>query len=232
MNNHKSKILLVLLLCVVFFAFFYFDLSQYLNLEYVKDHRDKITSFYSSNPLFTFVGYFILYVVAIALSIPGALVLTVFSGFLFGLVKGTLLVSFASTLGATLIFLISRFLLREFFTQKFGTKLSQVISHLKKEGAFYLFSLRLIPIIPFFLINILMGLSPIKTRTFYIVSQISMLPMTIIYVNAGDQLAQIDNLKDLVSFKIILSLILVVFFSFFIKKIWAYISSRKSVKIS
>ena len=227
MKAKYYKWILAFLLALSLSFCFYFDISQYLQLEYVKNHQDKLTSLYTSYPFGVLSSYFFIYIIITALSIPGALVLTVFSGFLFGFVKGSLLVSFASTIGATMSFLISRFLLRDFFTYKFKDKLSQVSMHLEKEGAFYLFTLRLIPIIPFFIINIVMGLSAMKTRTFFFISQVGMLPMTFIYVNAGDQLAQINNLKDLISFKLILSFILVAFSSIIIKKIWTSISSRR-----
>ena len=227
MKAKYYKFILAFLLALSFFFFFYFNVSQYFQLEYVKSQQDKLMSLYSSYPVGILLSYFFIYIVVTALSIPGALILTVLSGFLFGFIKGALLVSFASTIGATMSFLISRFLLRDFFTRKFKNKLSHVSTHLEKEGAFYLFTLRLIPLIPFFIINIVMGLSAMKVRTFFFISQIGMLPMTFVYVNAGDQLAQINSLKDLLSFKLILSFALVAFSSVIITKIWTSISSQR-----
>lgn len=226
MKLNRSKIILIGSITFLFFVFFYFDLARYMSLEYVRSNKDLLNSFYESRPLLTFFGYFAIYVAAAALAFPGVVILTLFSGFLFGVFKGTLLVSFASTIGATCSFLITRFLFKEALSKKFGRRLKKINSHLESEGGFYLFSLRLVPAVPFFLLNILMGLSPMKTKNFYIISQIGMLPMTIVYVNAGDQISRIGNLRDIVSIESILSLILVVFFSFFIKKIWPRVSSK------
>jgi uncharacterized membrane protein YdjX (TVP38/TMEM64 family) len=154
---------------------------------------------YAARPLAVIFGYFLIYVAVTALSIPGAAIMTLAGGALFGVLAGTLIVSFASTIGATLAFLASRYLFRDWVQTRFGDRLSGVNEGVARDGAFYLFSLRLVPVFPFFAVNLLMGLTPIRTWTYYWVSQIGMLLGTIVYVNAGTQLASIQSLRDIAS---------------------------------
>lgn len=186
----KSKLLLFLLLAAAIAAFFIFDLKQYFTLDYFKSQRALIDAYVAAQPLLAGLIYFVLYVVVTGLSLPGAAIMTLAGGAVFGLLWGTVLVSFASTLGATLAFLTSRFLLRDWVQHKFGDKLKPINDGVAREGAFYLFALRLVPAFPFFVINLVMGLTAIKTWTFYWVSQLGMLAGTIVFVYAGTQLGE------------------------------------------
>lgn len=174
-------------------------LKDYLTLDAIKAQQTTFAGAYAENPVMVIGAFFLVYVASTAFSLPGAALLTLLGGALFGLVTGTVVASFASTIGATLAFLGSRFLLRDWVLAKFGDRLKAINDGVAKDGAFYLFSLRLIPVVPFFVINLAMGLTSIKTRTFYWVSQIGMLLGTLVYVNAGTQLAQIDSLSDIAS---------------------------------
>ena len=195
MKPFKLKIFIAIVVALGLALVVHYDLTGYLSLESLKENRHTLQELYLSNKLTFLLSYFAVYVISIALSIPGATVLTLAAGALFGLGMGFFVVSFASTIGATLAFLVSRFLFQDWVQQKFGDRLKSFNEGLKKEGPFYLFSLRLIPIFPFFMINLLMGLTALKTWTFYWVSQLGMLPGTLVYVNAGTQLAQIDSLS-------------------------------------
>lgn len=175
------------------------ELRSQLSLEGIKESRARWLSLYEQRPALFMAGYFAIYVLTTALSIPGATVLTLAGGFLFGFTRGLVLISFASTIGATLAFLISRFLLRDWVQGRFGDRIRTINQGVEKEGPSYLFALRLIPAFPFFLVNLVMGLTPIKTWTFYWVSQVGMLPGTLAYVNAGTQLGQLQSLKGIVS---------------------------------
>ncbi len=161
--------------------------------------------------------YFFAYVAITAFSIPGAAVVTLLAAALFGFWNSLVLVSFASTIGATLAFLSSRYLLRDWVQSKFGDKLSAINKGVERDGPFYLFSLRLIPVFPFFLINLLMGLTPISTLRFYLVSQLGMLPGTAVYLNAGTQLSQINSLSGIVSPVVLGSFALLGLFPFIAK---------------
>jgi pyruvate/2-oxoglutarate dehydrogenase complex dihydrolipoamide dehydrogenase (E3) component/uncharacterized membrane protein YdjX (TVP38/TMEM64 family) len=218
----KSKLLLVLVLIAAIAAFFYFDLGRYLNLEYFKSQQAAINAHFVSRPVETAAIFFTVYVVAIALNLPGAAILTIVGGAVFGLLWGTIIVSFASSIGATLAFLGSRFLLRDWVQAKFGDRLKPINEGVAKEGAFYLFALRLVPVFPFFAINLLMGLTSIKTWTFYWVSQIGMLAGTIVYVYAGTQLGQFK-----ISFGLVAGLVLLGVFPIVAKKILESIKARK-----
>ncbi len=213
-----KKIVLIILIAMSVILFFVFDLGQYFNLEYLKSQRQAIEDFNQAQPLLTMLIYFIVYIFMAALSLPGAAILTLAGGAVFGLLKGTLLVSFASTIGATLAFLISRTLLRDFTQNRFGDFLTSFNEGINKDGAFYLFSLRLVPLFPFFVVNLVMGLTPLKTSTFYWVSQIGMLVGTIVYVNAGTQLAQIESLSGILTPELIGSFVLLGVFPLLAKK--------------
>ena len=194
-----KKIIIVLLVALAIFAFVFFDVGEMLTLENLKNQQQSMDARYQASPLMVILVYFLIYVAATALSIPGAAILTLAGGAIFGVVTGTIIVSFASTIGATLAFLGSRYLFRDWVQARFGDRLKALNEGMARDGAFYLFSLRLVPVFPFFLINLLMGLTPIKTRTYFWVSQLGMLLATIVYVNAGTQIARIDALSDIVS---------------------------------
>lgn len=226
----KKSYLKIVLLAVVFVLiglFYVFDLSNYLSFEYIKSQQQSFSEVYAQNPLLTVVGFCLIYILTTALSIPGATLLTLLAGALFGLGVGFLIVSFSSTIGATLSFLAARFILRDSVQDKFGDKLKVMNDGVKKEGAFYLFSLRLIPIFPFFIINLLMGLTPMKTLTYFIVSQIGMLPGTIVYVNAGTQLGQLESAKGILSPEVLGSFVLLGLLPIVLKKSLAFIKSKK-----
>ena len=190
---------LLLLIAALVAAFFAFDLQQYLTLETLQGKRDEFIALKEQSPWLVTGIAFIGYVLVAALSLPGALVMTLAMGALFGLLWGTLLVSFASSIGATLAFLVSRYLLRDAVQQRFGDKLKTINDGIARDGALYLFTLRMVPVFPFFLINLLLGLTAMRTRTFYWVSQLGMLAGTLVFVNAGTQLAQLKSLSGILS---------------------------------
>ncbi len=206
MNLKKAVLLLVVLGAVALFVAA--DLGRFLNLQALKEAQGQLEALRSQHPLGLAAAYFAVYVAATALSVPGATIITLAGGAVFGLWWGLLLVSFASTLGATLAFLASRFLLRDTVQARFGQRLAEIERGIERDGAFYLLSLRLIPVVPFFLINLLMGLTRMRAGTFYAVSQIGMLPGTLVYVNAGTQLAAIGSLRDVLSPALLGSLVL------------------------
>ena len=205
----SRRLLVAALLLGLIAAFFALDLDQYLRLEYFRSQQSALEEFRLANPLAAAAIFFAVYVAVTGLSVPGAAVLSLVVGAIFGLLWGTLIVSFASSLGATLAFLSSRFLFREAVRSRFGDRLRAIDSGFAREGAFYLFALRLAPVVPYVLVNLLMGLTPIRTRTFYWVGQIGMLPATIVYVNAGTQLATVKSLSGILSPALIGSLVLI-----------------------
>jgi len=215
----KAAVVGLIVLGVV--AFRFFDLGQYLSLEYLKTSQERFHALYQSHRLLVIAAYMGIYIVVTALSLPGAAVMTLAGGGLFGLAVGTVVVSFASTIGATLACAVSRFLLREWVQKKFGDKLATINAGVEKEGAFYLFSLRLVPIFPFFVINLVMGLTPMRLFTFFWVSQIGMLPGTIVFVNAGKELAQIDSLSGILSPGLLISFAVLGLFPLIGKKLLA-----------
>ncbi len=225
--NKNIKIMFLLALAALIGIVFYFDLTQYLNLQSIKEQRDQLTQSYIDHPLLTVAIYMGVYILSTALSLPGASLLTLLGGALFGVLFGTIIVSFASTIGATLAFLTSRFLLRDWVQEKFKTQLKKINDGIEKDGAFYLFSLRLIPAVPFFVINLVMGLTPMKTLTFFLVSQVGMLAGTVVYVNAGTQLAQIDSLKGILSLPLILSFCALGLFPLVAKKLMLVFKKNK-----
>ncbi len=194
-----ARLVLVAVVLALVAAFFVFDLGRFLSLDALKRNRDALEAWRQAHPAGALASYMAAYVAMAALSLPGAAVLTLAGGALFGVLVGTVAVSFASTIGATLAFLIARFVLRDAVRRRFGTRLRPIEEGVARDGAFYLFTLRLVPLFPFFLVNLLMALTPIATATFYGVSQVGMLPATIAYVYAGSQLATIDRLADVAS---------------------------------
>jgi pyruvate/2-oxoglutarate dehydrogenase complex dihydrolipoamide dehydrogenase (E3) component/uncharacterized membrane protein YdjX (TVP38/TMEM64 family) len=199
--------------------FFAFDLGRYLSLDALKSQQVAIESFRADRPWLAAAIYFVLYVTVTALSLPGAALMTLAGGAVFGLWWGTLIVSLASSLGATLALLASRFLLRDWVAGRFGERLAAIDAGIRREGAFYLFTLRLVPVFPFFVINLLFGLTAMKGRTFYWVSQLGMLAGTVVYVNAGTQLAQVESLAGIVSPGLLLSFALLGVFPLLAKKL-------------
>ena len=222
-----KKLAIVFIIVAAVISFFAFDLDSALTLENIKSNQAHLLELRDGAPVMASLVFFGLYVLVTALSLPGAAIMTLLGGALFGLLWGFLLISFASTIGATIAFLVSRYLLRESVQNRFGDKLEAINNGVEKEGAFYLFTLRLVPIFPFFIINILMGLTPIKTWTYYWVSQVGMLAGTIVYVNAGTQLAKIDGLGGILSAPLLLSFVLLGAFPLIAKKVTEGIKKRK-----
>ncbi|GMV59075.1 MAG: hypothetical protein AMXMBFR72_21750 [Betaproteobacteria bacterium] len=218
----KKKLALLAVIAAAIAAFFVFDLKQYLTLEFFQASRAKIDAYYAAHPLQTIAIYFAVYIAVTALSLPGAALMTLAGGAIFGLVVGTIVVSFASSIGATLAFLAARFLLRDWVQGRFGDRLKPLNEGIAKEGAFYLFALRLVPIFPFWLINLAMALTPIRARTFYWVSQLGMLAGTIVYVYAGTQLGQFR-----VSAGLIVAFVLLGIFPLIAKRTLAAVKSRR-----
>ncbi len=196
---NRSRIVLALVLVAAVVAFFAFDLGRFLTLDALKAQQAAIDGYYRANPLATAAIFFAAYVAVTGLSLPGAAIMTLAGGAVFGLLWGTVLVSFASSIGATIAFLASRFLFRDAVQSKFGAQLGAFDRGIERDGAFYLFTLRLVPVFPFFVINLLMGLTKLRTWTFYWVSQLGMLLGTLVYVNAGTQLARIESLRGILS---------------------------------
>ncbi len=223
-----KKAALVLILVGAIAAYFLFDLGQYLSLENFKARQAEIVAAKDATPLLYVAGFFLLYVAVTGLSIPGAAIMSLVAGALFGLVLGTIIVSFASTIGATLAFLSSRYLLRDWVQGKFGERLRAIDDGLAKDGAFYLFTLRLIPVFPFFVINLLMGLTRIRTWTFFWVSQLGMLAATVVFVNAGTQISQIESTSGLLSPALIGSFVALALFPWAAKGLIAFVNRRRA----
>ncbi len=222
-----SKIVLIILLIAAVALFFHYDLGQYLNLQYLKSQQQQINLWYQENPTMMIGGFFLIYVAVTGLSLPGAAVLTLVGGAIFGLVAGVVIISFASTIGATAAFLVSRYLLQDTVQQKFGGKLKAINKGIEKDGAFYLFALRLVPAFPFFIINLLMGLTPIRTWTFYWVSQIGMFAGTVVYVYAGTQLGEIESLSGILSPELIFAFTLLGVFPLLARRLLDFIKARR-----
>ncbi|MCB0363098.1 MAG: TVP38/TMEM64 family protein [Bdellovibrionales bacterium] len=231
MKKSTKRFLFIGFALLILGVFFGFNLDEYLSFTYVKSQQSEFQIYFAQNPFPTIATYFSIYVLVTALSLPGATVMTLVGGMLFGVLWGTLIVSFASTIGATLAFLASRFLFRDFVQKKFGNKLKAVNEGIQKEGKFYLFTLRLIPAFPFFVINMVMGLTSIKVLTYFVVSQIGMLPGTIVYVNAGTQLSKLENLSGIVSPSLLLSFALLGILPLTLKKAMAWVKKRRKSKI-
>ncbi len=200
---NKKKLLVAGIIIFLLVLFYLLDLGRFLTLDFLQGSLDRFHAFYAENRLLTLSIYFLIYVGVTALSLPGAAVMTLAGGAFFGLIVGVVVVSFASTIGATLAFLVARFLFRDTVQNRFADRLKAINEGVRKDGAFYLFTLRLVPVFPFFLINLVMALTPIRTWTYYWVSQVGMLAGTIVYVNAGTQLAAVESTGDLLSFRLI-----------------------------
>ena len=222
-----KKIIILAAIAALIAAYFVFDLGTYLTLDGIKQVSADVSGFYSDNPALVLGAFFAVYVAVTAASLPGAASMTLAAGALFGLVTGTILVSFASTMGATLAFLASRYVLRDTMESRFGDRLKGINEGLERDGAFYLFTVRMIPYIPFFVINLVFGLTRIKTLTFAVVSQVGMLLGTVVYVNAGTRLAEVNDPSDLLSPALLASFLLLALVPWIAKGIIGWIKARK-----
>lgn len=223
----RSRLILLSLIVLIFAAGVYFDLHEAITLENFKARQTDADAWVTANPFTAAFGYLLFYVVVTAVNIPGAAAMTLIAGALFGILQGTIIVSFASTIGATLAFLLSRYLLRDFVEQRFRALTMRINKGVEKDGAYYLFTLRLVPAFPFFAINMVMGLTRLNVITFYWVSQIGMLPATILYVNAGTQLGQTESLAGVLSPQIIGSFVLLGLFPLVARKVVDYYNASK-----
>ncbi len=196
MKLQSGKKLVVALLVVVAIVVGYFKFGAVLSLDYLAAQEETLRNYQQQQPVLTYVSAYLVYVTVTGLSIPGATVLTLLYAWFFGFLRGSILVSFASTAGATIAFLLSRYLFRGAIQDKFGDRLQQFNQALDKEGPFYLFTMRLIPAIPFFVINAVMGLTPMKASTFWWASQLGMLPATLVYVYAGSSVPTLGKLAE------------------------------------
>jgi pyruvate/2-oxoglutarate dehydrogenase complex dihydrolipoamide dehydrogenase (E3) component/uncharacterized membrane protein YdjX (TVP38/TMEM64 family) len=221
--NRKQWTLLAIVAALVA-AFFMLPVERYLSLDFLKAQHAALAAYFDQQPATTVAGFFLLYVAVTGLSLPGAAILTLAAGAVFW---GTVIVSFASTLGATVAFLVSRFMLRDMVQARFGEKLRAVNAGIDKDGPFYLFTLRLVPAFPFFVINLVMGLTPMRTWTFYWVSQLGMLAGTLVYINAGTQLAKIESLAGILSPALIASFTLLGVFPLVARKLVEAFKARR-----
>jgi len=222
-----KKITIVVAALFLVLIFFILDLNSYLSLHSLKASLGQFEAWRAASPVLVGLYFFLFYVAVAALSLPGAAVLTLAAGALFGLLWGTVIVSFASSIGATLAFLVSRYLFREAIQDRFGDRLSAINNGMAKDGVFYLFMLRLVPLFPFFIVNLLMGLTPIRTSSYYWVSQVGMLAGTLVYVNAGTQLAKISGLSSIVSPGLLISFTLLGIFPLLAKWFLHYLQRRR-----
>jgi uncharacterized membrane protein YdjX (TVP38/TMEM64 family) len=207
-------------------AFFAFDLGRFLTLDYAQASSARFAALYAGHAVAVVAGYFAVYVAVTALSLPGAAVLSLAGGALFGFWIGLVIISFASSIGATLACAISRFALRGWVARRFGDRLAAMDRGIEREGAFYLFTLRLIPAFPFFLVNLAMGLTPMRLATFYWVSQVGMLPGTVVFVNAGRELGRVTSLSGILSPSLLASFALLGLFPLAARRIVGYLRAR------
>jgi uncharacterized membrane protein YdjX (TVP38/TMEM64 family) len=224
-----QRLALVALVALLVGAYFLLDLGRYLDLGYLKSMHESAVTAAHAHPLQATLLFFVAYVAVTALSLPGATVMTLAAGAVFGLSWGLAMVSFASSLGATLAMLISRKLVGELVQRRFARQLQSVNRGLERDGGFYLFSLRMVPLFPFFVINVVMGLTPIRTWTFYWVSQVGMLSGTFVYVFAGTQLAGVDSVRDVLNPGLIVALSLVGLFPLAARKLLDWLRRARGV---
>jgi uncharacterized membrane protein YdjX (TVP38/TMEM64 family) len=226
-KNLAWKLLVVASVITAITVYHFFHLGDYLTLSYLKDSQHRFTVLYGEHRAAVIASYMLAYILVTSLSLPGAAIMTLAGGALFGFWTGIVVISFASTIGATLACAVSRFLLRDWIQTRFADTLATINGGIEREGAFYLFTLRLIPIFPFWLINLLMGLTRLPLRTFYWVSQVGMLAGTAVYVNAGKEVGRIDSLSGILSPALILSFVLLGVFPITVKKLLALYKSRR-----
>ncbi len=226
----SGKFLAAVVIATMVYVLFAFHFGRYFSIEYLKTQQQIIDAYYRQHPAQTVLAFFVTYVVFVGLSLPGAVIMSLAGGAIFGLAWGTIIVSFASSLGATLAFLISRFLLRDLIQKRFGKKLSRINEGVRREGAYYLLALRLVPVFPFSLINVTMGLTSMRTSIFYIISQIGMLAGTLIYVNAGTRIARITDLHSVFSPGLIVSLAILGIFPLLSRRLVVAIRGRRPLR--
>jgi len=225
-----SRIVLLIALAALIALFFVFELHRFLSLEYFAAQREAIVAYQAANPWTTGIAFFLIYVLVTGTSLPGAALLTLIAGAVFGLVQGVVMVSFASTLGATMAFAIARYLFRDAVRARFGQYLATIDRGIEKDGAFYLFALRLVPAVPFFVINLGMALTPISVWRFYWVSQLGMFFGTLVYVNAGAELGQIESIGDILSPALWISFALLGLAPLIAKKVLDAVKARKALR--
>ena len=225
-----SRIALLLAVLALIVAFFAFDLGRFLSLEFFATQRQTIVDYEAANPVLAAAAFFLVYIAVTGLSLPGAALLTLVAGAVFGFAQGVILVSFASSIGATCAFLIARYALRDMVRARFASQLAAIDRGIEKDGGFYLFALRLVPAFPFFAVNLAMAMTPIRTLTFYVVSQVGMIFGTAVYVNAGAQLGQIDSLAGILSWPLLASFALLGVFPLLAKKALAAFKSRAALR--
>ena len=226
-----KKLFFLIFILILAFLISYFYLQEILNLDSLKQNIKWLIIWANEEFLLSRLVFFISYIILAGLSfplLPG--VLTIAAGALFGVLEGVIIVSFASTIGACLCFLISRYFLSDFVNDKFLKKKSVIIKKFNEDGSLYLLSLRLIPTISFILINLVMGVLPISLKKFYYISQLGMLPATIVYVNAGSEISKVNNINDIMSFSLLLSFTLIAVFPFLTKTLMNYFNTRKKIK--
>jgi uncharacterized membrane protein YdjX (TVP38/TMEM64 family) len=226
-RNLIKKVLVASFVIALIATFWALGLGRYLTISYLRDSMGAFAVLYAEHRVSVLTIYFVIYVLATSLSLPGAVVLTIAGGALFGFLMGTLIVSFASSIGATLACLFARFVLRDWVQNRFRAKIAKINEGMEKEGAFYLFTMRLVPVFPFWIINLVMGLTKMPLWRFYWVSQLGMLAGTMVYVNAGKQIAQIDSLKGILSPGLIVSFTLLGVFPILTKRLLAAYRRRK-----
>lgn len=223
-----KKIILLIVVAAAVAAFFYFDAGQWLTLEQLKNQQASLEAYRAENPALVALLYILLYIVVTALSLPGAAIMTLSGGAIFGVFWGTIFANISATIGATLAFLIARFILGNWVQEKFGDRIEPINKGIEQDGGFYLFSLRLVPVFPFFIINVVMGLTKIKTFTFFWVSQVGMLAGAAVYANAGTQLAKIDSLSGIASPGLLISFVLLGVFPLIARKALEAFKARRS----
>lgn len=229
-TSPPKKILKILVICAIIMLvalFYLFDLGQYFSLDYVKTSQDRFAMVYNAHPVMVIAAYMGIYIMMAALSLPGAAVMTLLGGALFGVVVGTIAISFASTLGATLACIVARFVLHDWVNRKVGKKLHVINAGIEKDGSWYLLTMRLIPVFPFWLINLAIGLTRMPVATFYWVSQVGMLPGTIVYVFAGTQLGRIESLSGILSPGVIVAFVILGLFPIVIKTIVKWYQTKR-----
>lgn len=222
----RNQIILLGAIVVLVALFFVFDLGRYINLEFFQAQRAVVVDYYVDHRIVTIVAFMAIYIAMAALSLPGATIMTLAAGAVFGLPVGLVLVSFASTIGATLACMLARFLFRDTVQNRFGKYLGRINEGVEKDGAFYLFALRLVPAFPFFVVNLVMALTPIRLWTFYWVSQVGMLAGTAVYVNAGKEIGQLESLSGILSPTLLISFALLGVFPIIAKKVLGLLAKR------